>query len=109
MDGAEAGWEEVAGVDGITRIFGYVPPALSPKDFFLSIGEAKTESFAAINSATWLDVMLILAGLLASICMAWAGREFVYQPAQRRRGPIARLNDERDRLTIDRESVASSD
>jgi len=85
MDGAEAGWEEVAGVDGVTRIFGYIPPALSPKDFFLSIGEAKSEAFAAINSATRLDVMLILAGLLASICMAWAGREFVYQPAQPRR------------------------
>jgi hypothetical protein len=25
MDGGEAGWEEVTGVDGVTRIFGYVP------------------------------------------------------------------------------------
>ena len=87
MDGAESGWEEVAGVDGVTRIFGYLPPALSPKDFFLSIGEAKTESFAAINSATWLDVTLILAGLCASICIAWAGRELVHQPAQGARLP----------------------
>src|SRR6201993_2180699 len=28
MDGSEAGWEDAVGVDGITRIFGYVPAAL---------------------------------------------------------------------------------
>src|SRR5689334_17763944 len=33
MDGDQAGWEEAVGVDGTTRIFGYVPPALPPKDF----------------------------------------------------------------------------
>lgn len=34
MDGNTAGWEEAVGVDGVTRIFGYVPPALPPRDFF---------------------------------------------------------------------------
>jgi hypothetical protein len=34
MDGNTAGWEEAVGVDGTTRIFGYVPPALPPRDFF---------------------------------------------------------------------------
>jgi hypothetical protein len=33
MDGDRAGWEESVGVDGTTRIYGYVPPAL-PLDFF---------------------------------------------------------------------------
>jgi hypothetical protein len=33
MDGDESGWEEATGADGVTRIFGYVPAALSPKDF----------------------------------------------------------------------------
>jgi len=108
MDGAEAGWEEVVGVDGITRIFGYVPPALSPRDFFLSIGEAKTEAFEAINSATWHDFTLILAGLLASICVAWAGQELVHQPAQGRGLPIGRLSDERDGLAIHQECLAAS-
>jgi hypothetical protein len=74
MDGGEAGWEEVTGVDGVTRIFGYVPSSLPPRDFFLSIGEAKAEAFAAVNSATWRDGALILAGLVGSICIAWAGR-----------------------------------
>jgi hypothetical protein len=82
MDGGEAGWEEVTGVDGVTRIFGYVPSSLSPKDFFLSIGEAKAESFAAINSATRRDAALTLAGLLVSICVAWAVRNLVLGPAR---------------------------
>jgi len=77
MDGGEAGWEEVTGVDGVTRIFGYVPSSLPPKDFFLSIGEAKAESFAAINSATWHHVTLVLMGLLGSIGIAGAGRNLV--------------------------------
>ena len=49
MDGGEAGWEEVTGVDGVTRIFGYVPSSLPPRAFFLSIGEAKAEAFAAVK------------------------------------------------------------
>ena len=81
MDGGEAGWEEVTGVDGITRIFGYVPPSLPPKDFFLSIGEAKAEGFAAIDSATWRGAALIVAGLWA-ICVAWAVRNLVLGPAR---------------------------
>jgi Cache domain len=85
MDGGEAGWEEVTGVDGVTRIFGYVPSSLPPKDFFLSIGEAKAESFAAINSATRRDAALILAALLGSVCVAWAGRNLVLGPAKGQR------------------------
>ena len=82
MDGGEAGWKEVTGVDGVTRIFGYVPSSLPPKDFFLSIGEAKAESFAAINSATWHHVTLVLVSLLGSIGIAWAGRKLVLGNAE---------------------------
>jgi two-component system sensor histidine kinase/response regulator len=83
MDGAEAGWEETAGVDGKPRIFGFVPPALPPKDFFLSAGQSKTEAFAAIDSATLRGVGLILAGLFAAIYAAWVGgRKFIRQPIE---------------------------
>jgi hypothetical protein len=89
MDGGEAGWEEVTGVDGVTRIFGYVPSSLPPRDFFLSIGEAKAQSFAAINSATARDAALILAGLLGAICVVWAGRNIFPGPIQGLRQPAA--------------------
>jgi hypothetical protein len=73
MDGNEAGWEAATGVDGIARIFGYVPAALPPKDFFLSAGQSKAEAFAAIDRSTWRRIGLILAGFFGAICVAWAG------------------------------------
>src|SRR5208283_3459974 len=82
MDGDEAGWEESAGVDGVMRIFGYVPAALPPKDFFLSAGQSKAEAFAAIDSATRRGVGLILAGLLAAIYAACRWSE-IYPPSHR--------------------------
>jgi two-component system, sensor histidine kinase and response regulator len=83
MDGTEAGWEETVGVDGTPRIFGFVPPALRPKDFFLSAGQSKTEAFAAIDRATLRGVGLILAGLLAAIYAAWVGgRKFIRRPIE---------------------------
>jgi signal transduction histidine kinase/DNA-binding response OmpR family regulator len=83
MDGDQAGWEEAVGVDGTTRIFGYVPPSLPPRDFFLSAGQTKAEAFAAIDSATRRGVGLILAGLLAAVYAAWAGgRNFVRRPIE---------------------------
>jgi signal transduction histidine kinase/CheY-like chemotaxis protein/HPt (histidine-containing phosphotransfer) domain-containing protein len=83
MDGEQPGWEEAVGVDGTTRIFGFVPPALPPKDFFLSAGQTKSEAFAAIDSATQRGIGLILAGLLAAVYAAWAGgRSFIRRPIQ---------------------------
>src|SRR5438132_8472268 len=83
MDGDEAGWEEAAGVDGITRIFGFVPAVLPPRDFFLSAGQSKAEAFAEIDRATQRGVGLILAGFLAAIYAAWAGgRKFVRHPIE---------------------------
>lgn len=81
MDGNETGWEETKGVDGITRIFGYVPAALPPKDFFLSAGQSKEEAFAAIDSATDRGIALILAGLFAALFAVWGfGRKFIQRP-----------------------------
>ena len=82
MDSGEAGWEAATGVDGVTRIFGFVPSALPPRDFFLSVGESQDEAFAAIDSATWRGAALILAGLWAAIYVAWAGRRLVNSPTE---------------------------
>lgn len=81
MDGDRAGWEEAVGVDGATRIFGYVPPALPPRDFFLSAGQSKAEAFAAIDSATERGIALIVFGLLAAtVAAAVGGRRFLQEP-----------------------------
>jgi signal transduction histidine kinase len=73
MDGDKAGWEEAVGVDGITRIFGYVPPKLPPYDFFLSAGQSKAEALAAIENATRRGILLILLGLGLAAIAAWRG------------------------------------
>ena len=72
----------MTGVDGVTRIFGYIPASLPPKDLFFSTGEEKDASFAAINAATWRDAAVLLVGLLGSLSAAWAGRNLVFDPAQ---------------------------
>jgi len=81
MDGDTTGWEEAVGVDGATRIFGYVPPALPPRDFFLSAGQSKAEAFAAIDHATARGIALIVFGLLAATVAAiLGGRRFLQEP-----------------------------
>ena len=81
MDGNKAGWQEAVGVDGITRIFGYSPASLPPKDFFLSAGQAKAEAFAAIDAASVRGIALILIGLVLALYAAWVGgRAFIQRP-----------------------------
>jgi len=81
MDGNVAGWEEAVGVDGLTRIFGYLPAQLPPYDFFLSAGQAKAEALAPIEDATRRGIVLILIGFLLAVYAAWlGGRIFIRRP-----------------------------
>ncbi len=83
MDGNTTGWEEARGVDGVDRIFGYLPPALAPKDFFLSAGESKVAAFASIDQVTRRGILLILVGLFLATYAAWlGGRVFIQRPIQ---------------------------
>ena len=81
MDGNTAGWEEATGVDGVTQIFGYVPAALPPRDFFLSAGQSKVEAFRAIDRATERGIGLIAFGFIAATAAAVIGaRKFLREP-----------------------------
>jgi signal transduction histidine kinase/CheY-like chemotaxis protein/HPt (histidine-containing phosphotransfer) domain-containing protein len=81
MDGYKDGWEEAAGVDGVTRIFGFNPAQLPPKDFFLSAGQSKADAMEPIEAATKRGILLILLGLLAAMYLAWiGGRRFIKRP-----------------------------
>jgi len=81
MDGDTAGWEEAKGVDGLVRIFGYVPAKLPPYDLFLSAGLGKAEAFAPIDTATFRGIALILLGLLLALYAAYqGGRIFIRRP-----------------------------
>ena len=81
MDGNKAGWEEARGVDGIVRIFGYVPASLPPYDLFLSAGLSKADALVDIVRATNQGVALIIAGLLVAMLAALiGGRYFISRP-----------------------------
>lgn len=81
LEADKAGWEEAVGVDGITRIFGYVPPKLPPYDFFLSAGQSKAEALAPIENATRRGILLILLGLTLAAFAAWrGGKVFIQRP-----------------------------
>ncbi|HTY66933.1 MAG TPA: ATP-binding protein [Alphaproteobacteria bacterium] len=81
MDGNKTGWEEAAGVDGLTRIFGYLPAQLPPYDFFLSAGQEKSEALEPIVNATRLGIGLILVGFVLALYAAWwGGRLFIRRP-----------------------------
>src|ERR1051326_5365402 len=81
MDGNVAGWEEAKGVDGLERIFGYVPAQLPPYDLFLSAGQSKAEAIAPIDRATKRGIALIALGVGLAMWLAWyASRLFVQRP-----------------------------
>src|SRR6266567_1290551 len=81
MDGNLAGWHEAPGVDGVMRIFGYVPVALPPEGFFLSAGQEKADAFEPIDAAAKRGLVLILLGLVAAMYLAWfGGRRFIKRP-----------------------------
>jgi signal transduction histidine kinase/ActR/RegA family two-component response regulator len=81
MDGNTAGWEEAKGVDGVARIFGYVPAQLPPYDFFLSAGQAKAEALVPIEQATQRGILLIVLGVALAGLLAWqGGRIFIQRP-----------------------------
>ena len=81
MDGDTAGWEEAKGVDGIERIFGYVPAQLPPYDLFLSAGQAKAEALAPLERATQRGIALIVLGVALAALLSWYGsRIFISRP-----------------------------
>jgi signal transduction histidine kinase len=81
MDGNTTGTEEAKGVDGIVRIFGYLPAQLPPYDLFLSAGMSKAEAFAPIDAASVRGTSLILLGLMLALYAAWTGgRLFIRRP-----------------------------
>ena len=94
MDGDTAGWEEAKGVDGITRIFGYVPAALPPYDLFLSAGLPKIAAFSDIDRASLRGVALIFVGLIVAILAAlYGGSHFIKRPIQDLAGAAMRWRD----------------
>ena len=83
MDGdIDVGTEEAKGVDGIVRIFGYLPAQLPPlRSVPQQPGMSSAEAFAPIDVASLRGTLLILLGLMLALYAAWmGGRLFIRRP-----------------------------
>ena len=89
MDGGEAGWEEVTGVDGVTRIFGYVPSSLPPERFFIKHRRSEGPVIRGDQQCYRARRRAHPCGSPGAICVFWAGRDIFSGPTQGLRQPAA--------------------
>ncbi|MBV9150661.1 MAG: response regulator [Alphaproteobacteria bacterium] len=86
----EPGTDEIVGLDGIPRILGYVPINQQPIGFYVGVGLAKSDAFAAVNRASIAGFLLIASGLCLGLVVAWLGaRHFLFRPIDKLVGAAA--------------------
>ena len=64
-------FEASSPVDGVTRIFGVIPPALNAGSFAISIGLNREAAFAPLNAANLRESLVIAGGTLFAFLLAW--------------------------------------
>jgi HAMP domain-containing protein len=68
---AAMGAVELPGVDGVTRLFGYIPATIGPSNSIaLFVGRNYENAFAGIDRSIWLNMALTLSILLLSLLVA---------------------------------------
>jgi two-component sensor histidine kinase len=79
---AEApGTGEARGLDGVERLFGYIPPRASANGLFIAVAIGKEEAIAGIKRAAIRDGALLVLAVALALLAAWAaGQRFVRQP-----------------------------
>jgi two-component sensor histidine kinase len=69
--------------DGIVRVIGFVPPSVGPGGFYVATGRSREAAFADLNASTLLGVLLIGAGLAASLLVVhFSGETLIRQPVR---------------------------
>jgi signal transduction histidine kinase len=67
----QPGTDEILGVDGTSRVVGYLPLGHAPEGFYVGVGLHKPTYLAPIQASFWRSFALIGAGLLISLIFAW--------------------------------------
>ncbi len=74
---------QVRGVDGISRVFGYVPPSAATNNVMSAVGFKESDLMADINSALWQGAALLVGVTLIVVTLTWfAARRFIGRPTQ---------------------------
>lgn len=83
--GASAvGSQDITGLDGIPRIVGYVPAALTPFGLYVSTGISRSEAFGPIDRAVRNSIALFALGSAIAFLLAWlVGEGIIRRPLMR--------------------------
>ncbi len=81
IDGSAPGVANVVGVDGVPRIVGYVPAALTPFGLYVSSGISREEAFGSIDRALRNGILLYTLGSAIAFLLAWiVGEGMIRRP-----------------------------
>jgi len=79
-----SGAEDIIGIDGISRIVGYVPAALTPFGLYVSSGTSRSEAFGPIDRAVRNSIALFALGSAVAFLLAWlVGEGIIRRPLMR--------------------------
>lgn len=71
-------------LDGVRRIVGYIPPAVSPGGLYIGVGLGRAEAFGPLDSATMRGIVGIVVAAAAAMVLAWLfGRRLIARPVNR--------------------------
>jgi two-component sensor histidine kinase len=79
-----AGAEDIVGIDGVPRIVGYIPAALTPFGLYVSSGISRSEAFGPIDRAVRNSIALFALGSAVAFLLAWlVGEGIIRRPLMR--------------------------
>jgi two-component system, sensor histidine kinase len=85
LEAADSGSVDLAGLDGVMRVQGYVPPATGAEGLFVMAGLDKAAALAPIRGTLWRSLGGLCATTLLALAVAWWGtRRYL-------RGPVRAL------------------
>lgn len=78
------GSEDIIGLDGVPRIVGFVPAALTPFGLYVSSGISRSEAFEPIDRAVRNSLALFALGTAVAFLLAWlVGESIIRRPLMR--------------------------
>jgi two-component sensor histidine kinase len=79
-----AGVADVISADGVERIAGYVPPALTSFGFYVSTGTTRADVLAPVDRALRDSILLFSSGSIVALVLAWlVGEGIIRRPLMR--------------------------
>jgi two-component sensor histidine kinase len=77
-------FEDTSSWDGVSRIFGVIPPIDGPGGLTVAVGRSRETAFAALNAATLRGALVIVLGTTVGCLLAWLiGLRLVRTPIKR--------------------------